>query len=175
MTQKQVDLKRKLTNVDIETLVGTSDSYDKFCAPQSFQGYEMHFLKKRIEYEFTEVVGLTKSRYNYKILKMNKTDVDAINALFKRLNRKLKIGEGEQYVNGKNVKFICDEVSFHFNFIIKKLLFLQWFDVDVDFQENKMWKISITLQGYKVGKGEHMSPIWMLKEARKKIMIDGEY
>ena len=114
MTQKQVSLKRKLTNDDIETLLGTTESYDKFDAPQSYQGYEMHFLKKRIEYECKDAVGLTKTKYNFKILKMSKSDVNALNELFKRLNRKLKIGEGEQFVNGKSTKFISDEVYFIF-------------------------------------------------------------
>ena len=112
MTQKHVELKRKLTNNDIESLVGTTDTYEIFCSPQTYRGFEMNFLKKRIDYMFKEPVGLMKSRFNFKILKIQKSDVEGLNDLFKKLNRKLKIGEGNKFVNGMKANFINDKVLF---------------------------------------------------------------
>lgn len=102
--------KSRLTKTYMDELFGTNVAYEEFTKPQDYQGFQMNFLKHKIQYKFSFPVQLSKTAYSYRVSRINNVDIVALNSIFKKFDRNLKIGEGYQFMNGKTVKFLDEQV-----------------------------------------------------------------
>jgi hypothetical protein len=117
---------------------------------QVFQGYNFHFLTNPIESDQLTPVGLSRTKFSFKIKFLQDQDRRHINHLLKKIHPDMKIQDANVYVNGKDTDFLTDSYP----------------SILTTFQEDKKWRIKIVFQGFKTGISGRPTPIWKMKEAQ---------
>ena len=119
---------------------------DLFYPSQDFQGNQMNFLRKAINYKFIDKVELKQSKFYLNARRMCPSDVENINKILEGIRPGLKISD--THMNSKSTRFFAEN------------------DTEIVYSDNRNWSITIIIQGYKVNAKGAISPVWRISTAK---------